>query len=112
MSDRTADAIIQVDRQTLFDVISTSSGNSAVLNMMCPVSGVTKSAPSNNDYKPGFAAGLMLKDLRLAQAAALSAGTSTPLGAAAAAAFAIHDANGHSHLDTSSIIKLIKPDIE
>ena len=101
-----------VDRKTLYDVISTSSGNSAVLNMMCPVSGVTNNAPANNDYKPGFAAGLMLKDLRLAQAAALSAGTSTPLGAVAAAAFAIHDANGHSHLDTSSIIKLIKPDIE
>ncbi len=62
--------------------------------------------------RPGFAAGLMLKDLRRAQAAALSAGPSTPLGAVAAAAFAIHDANGHSHLDTSSIIKLIKPDIE
>ena len=101
-----------VDRQTLFNVISTSSGNSAVLNMMCPVSGVTKNAPANNDYKPGFAAGLMLKDLRLAQAAALSAGTPTPLGSVAAAAFAIHDVNGHSHLDTSSIIKLIKPDIE
>ena len=101
-----------VARKTLFNVISTSSGNSAVLNMMCPVSGVTSNAPANNDYKPGFAAGLMLKDLRLAQAAALTAGTSTPLGATAAAAFAIHDANGHSHLDTSSIIKLIKPDIE
>ena len=101
-----------VDRKTLFDVISTSSGNSAVLNMMCPVSGATDNAPANNGYKPGFAAGLMLKDLRLAQAAALTAGTSTPLGAAAAAAFAIHDANGHSHLDTSSIIKLIKPDIK
>ncbi len=101
-----------VDRKTLFNVISTSSGNSAVLNMMCPVSGVTSNAPANNDYKPGFAAGLMLKDLRLAQAAALTAGTSTPLGATAAAAFAIHDANGHSHLDTSRIIKLIKPECE
>lgn len=101
-----------VDRKTLFDVISTSSGNSAVLNMMCPVSGATEKAPANDGYKPGFAAGLMLKDLRLAQSAALLAGTSTPLGATAAAAFAIHDANGHSHLDTSSIVKLIKPDIE
>ena len=54
----------------------------------------------------------MLKDLRLPQAAALSAGTSTLLGAAVAAAFAIHDANGRGHLDISRIIKLIKPDIE
>ena len=101
-----------VDRQTLYDVISTSSGNSTVLNMMCPVSGVTKTAPANNEYKPGFAVDLMLKDLRLAQSAAISAGTSTPLGAAAAAAFAMHATNGHGHLDTSSIIKLINPEIE
>ena len=101
-----------VDRKVLFDVISTSTGNSTILNLMCPVSGVTDNVPANNGYKPGFAAGLMLKDLRLAQAAALTAGTSTPLGAAAAAAFAIHDVNGNSHLDTSSIIKVIKPDIE
>jgi 3-hydroxyisobutyrate dehydrogenase len=99
-----------VDRQTLYDVMSTSSANSFVLNAMCPAPGAVPAAPSSNDFKPGFAAGLMLKDLRLAQAAALSAGTSTPLGAAAAAAFAIHDANGNSHLDTSSIVKLIKPD--
>ncbi len=101
-----------VDRQTLYDVMSTSSANSFVLNGMCPVSGPVEKAPSSNDYKPGFAAGLMLKDLRLAQSAALMARVSTPLGAAAAAAFAIHDANGNSHLDTSSIIKLLKPDIE
>lgn len=102
-----------VDRKVLYDVISTSSGGSAVLNLMCPVAGASDNkVPADNGYKPGFAAGLMLKDLRLAQAAALTAGTSTPLGAAAAAAFAIHDANGNSHLDTSSVIKLIKPDIE
>ncbi|MBU2531296.1 MAG: 3-hydroxyisobutyrate dehydrogenase [Alphaproteobacteria bacterium] len=101
-----------VDRQTLYDVMSTSSANSFVLNAMCPVAGPVEKAPSSNGYKPGFAAGLMLKDLRLAQSAALMAKTSTPLGAAAAAAFAIHSANGNDHLDTSSIIKLIKPDIK
>lgn len=101
-----------VDRQVLYDVMSTSSANSFVLNAMCPAPGAVPAAPSSHGYKPGFAAGLMLKDLRLAQAAALSAGTSTPLGAAAAAAFAIHDANGNSHLDTSSIVKVIKPDYE
>lgn len=101
-----------VDRQTLFDVMSTSSANSFVLNAMCPAPGAVPKAPSSNGFKPGFAAGLMLKDLRLAQAAALSARTSTPLGAAAAAAFAMHEANGNSHLDTSSIIMLLKPDIK
>ncbi len=101
-----------IDRKTLLDVLTTSTGNSAVLDLFCPVSGVKNSVPANNDYKPGFAAGLMLKDLRLAQSAAASAGVSTPLGAAATAAYAIHEANGLGHLDMSSIIKLIKPDIK
>ncbi len=100
-----------VDRQTLYDVMSTSSANSFVLNGMCPVAGPVPTAPSSNGYKPGFAAALMLKDLRLAQSATLMAGTSTTLGAAAAAAFAMHIANGNGDLDTSSIIKLIKPDV-
>ena len=54
---------------------------------------------------------LMLKDLRLSQAAAQMAGTATPLGAAATAAFAMHIANGNGDLDMSSIAKLIKPDL-
>jgi len=61
--------------------------------------------------KPGFAAKLMLKDLRLSQAAAQTAGTATPLGAAATAAFAMHVANGFGDLDMSSIVKLINPGI-
>jgi 3-hydroxyisobutyrate dehydrogenase len=101
-----------VDRKILYNVMSTSSANSFMLTSACPMSGVTGKSPSDNGYKAGFAAGLMLKDLRLAQSAALMARTSTPLGATAAAIFAIHDANGNSHLDTSSIIKVIKPDVE
>lgn len=101
-----------VDRKVLYDVMSTSSANCFILNHACPVSGVVEKAPANNGYQPGFAAGLMLKDLRLAQSAAVMAKTSTPLGAAAAAAYAIHDANGNSHLDMSSIIKMLKPDIK
>ena len=53
----------------------------------------------------------MLKDLRLSQAAAQMAGTSTPLGAAATAAFAMHVTNGNGDLDSSSIVKLIDPDV-
>jgi 3-hydroxyisobutyrate dehydrogenase len=66
---------------------------------------------SSNGFKPGFMAKLMLKDLRLSQAAAQMAGTATPLGAAATAAFAMHIANGHGDLDVSSIVKLIDPEI-
>ena len=101
-----------VSRQTLYDVLSTSTADSYMLSRSCPLPGAVPSAPASNGFKPGFAAKLMLKDLRLAQAASLMAGTATPLGAAAAAAFGLHIANGNGELDTSSIVKLIKPDIE
>ena len=97
-----------LDRNTLFNVLSTSSADCWALHHMCPVPGPAPSAPSNRDYQPGFAAALMLKDLRLAQAASLLAGTPTPLGATAAATYALHVANGGGHLDCSSIIKLIQ----
>jgi len=98
-----------VARQTLFDVLSTSSASSFVLTRMCPVPGPVPTSASSNGFKPGFMAKLMLKDLRLSQAAAQMAGTPTPLGAAATAAFAMHVANGHGDLDLSSILKLIDP---
>jgi 3-hydroxyisobutyrate dehydrogenase len=100
-----------VSRQTLFDVLSTSSASSFILNRNCPVAGPVPTSASSNGYKPGFAAKLMLKDLRLSQAAAQMAGTATPLGAAATAAYALHIANGNGDLDSSSIIKLINPTI-
>jgi 3-hydroxyisobutyrate dehydrogenase len=100
-----------VDRQTLYDVISTSTGSCYVLNKSCPMPGPVPTAASSNGFKPGFAAKLMLKDLRLSQAAASNAGASTPLGAVAAAAYAMHVNNGHGELDSSSIIKLVNPAI-
>ena len=72
-----------VDPQRMYDVASTSSGQSWSLTTYCPVPGVGPEAPSDNDYKPGFAAELMIKDLGLAQAAAAAVGAPTPLGAEA-----------------------------
>jgi 3-hydroxyisobutyrate dehydrogenase len=100
-----------VSRQTLYDVMSTSSAGSFVLSKMCPMPGPVPGSASSNGFKPGFAAKLMLKDLRLSQAAAQMAETATPLGAAATAAFAMHVANGFGDLDLSSIVKLINPEI-
>jgi 3-hydroxyisobutyrate dehydrogenase len=100
-----------VSRQTLYDVLSTSSASSFILNKMCPMPGPVPGSASSNGFKPGFTANLMLKDLRLSQAAAQMAGTATPLGAAATAAFAMHVANGFGNLDMSSIVKLINPEI-
>ena len=73
-----------LDRQAMFDVVSTSSGYSWTMNAYCPAPGVGPTSPADNNYQPGFAAELMLKDLRLAQQAAAAADADTPLGAAAA----------------------------
>jgi 3-hydroxyisobutyrate dehydrogenase len=100
-----------VDRQTLYDVLSTSSASSFILSKMCPMPGPVPGSASSNGFKPGFSGKLMLKDLRLSQSAAQMAGTPTPLGAAATAAFAMHIANGYGDLDLSSIVKLVNPDI-
>lgn len=72
-----------LDRQAMFDVVSTSSGYSWTMNAYCPAPGIGPTSPSDNDYKPGFAAELMLKDLRLSQQAADAADAATPMGEAA-----------------------------
>ena len=72
-----------LDPQRLFEVVSTSSGASWSTNTYCPAPGVGPKAPSDDDYRPGFAAALMLKDLKLSQAAAQLADADTALGALA-----------------------------
>jgi 3-hydroxyisobutyrate dehydrogenase len=76
-----------LDRQKLFDVVSTSSGYSWSMNVYCPAPGVGPDSPADHDYRPGFAAELMLKDLRLSQQAGESADAATPMGRAAAALY-------------------------
>ncbi|MGB2200810.1 MAG: 3-hydroxyisobutyrate dehydrogenase [Pseudooceanicola atlanticus] len=85
-----------LDRQAMFDVVSTSSGYSWTMNAYCPAPGVGPQSPADNDYQPGFAADLMLKDLRLSQQAAEAADADTPMGAAAAALYAqfVEDEDG------------------
>ena len=72
-----------LDRQKMFDVVSTSSGSSWSMNTYCPAPGVGPRSPADNGYKPGFAAELMLKDLSLSQAAAEACDADTPMGALA-----------------------------
>ncbi len=72
-----------LDRQAMFDVVSTSSGYSWTMNAYCPAPGVGPESPADNGYQPGFAAELMLKDLRLAQQAAEAVDADTPMGQAA-----------------------------
>jgi 3-hydroxyisobutyrate dehydrogenase len=76
-----------LDRQAMFDVVSTSSGYSWTMNAYCPAPGIGPQSPADNSYKPGFAADLMLKDLRLSQQAAKDVDADTPMGAAATALY-------------------------
>ena len=77
-----------LDRAKMFDVVSTSSGYSWSMNAYCPAPGVGPKSPADNAYKPGFAAELMLKDLRLSQEAARSVDADTPMGARATELYA------------------------
>jgi len=69
-----------LERQKLFDVVSTSSGYSWSMNAYCPAPGIGPKSPSDNNYAPGFAAELMLKDLDLSQQAATMVKADTPMG--------------------------------
>jgi 3-hydroxyisobutyrate dehydrogenase len=97
-----------LSHQALFDVASTASGQCWSLTTYCPVPGPVPASPANHGYKPGFAAALMLKDLRLAQEAALSSGATTPLGAEAAQLYALFDNAGHGGRDFSAIIEMVR----
>jgi len=96
-----------LDAQTFFDISSTASGQNWSMTSYCPAPGPVASAPSNRDYQPGFAAAMMLKDLRLAQDAAQSAKAATPLGAQAMALYALMESAGEDGLDFSGVMKLI-----
>lgn len=97
-----------LSHQALFDVASTSSGQCWSLTTYCPVPGPVPTSPANRDYKPGFAAALMLKDLKLSQEAAKSAGAQTPLGAHAEEIYSLFEAQGHGGEDFSGIINHLR----
>lgn len=93
-----------LSHQALFDVASTSSGQCWSLTTYCPVPGPVPTSPANNDYKPGFAAALMLKDLRLSQDAAKASGAATPLGGHAESIYDAFEKAGYGGADFSGII--------
>ncbi len=72
-----------LDRQALYDVVTTYSGQSWSVTAHCPARGVGPMSPADNGYKPGFASELMLKDLTLSQSAAEAVDADTPMGALA-----------------------------
>jgi 3-hydroxyisobutyrate dehydrogenase len=94
-----------LDRQKMFDVVSTSSGYSWTMNAYCPAPGVGPQSPADNAYKPGFAAELMLKDLRLSQQAAEAADADTPMGHLAALLYETFvESEGGKGMDFSAML--------
>jgi 3-hydroxyisobutyrate dehydrogenase len=97
-----------LDPARLQAISSKSSGSCWAMLNHNPVPGLVETAASNRDYKPGFAAAMMLKDLKLAEEAANQSGANIPLGAAAAQLYGMFVAAGNGGLDYSAIYKMVK----
>lgn len=94
-----------LDLQTFYDISSKASGQSWSMTSYCPVPGVGPQSPADNGYQGGFAAALMLKDLKLAMEAAEAAGANVPMGARAEELYEAFAAAGNGGMDFSGIIK-------
>jgi 3-hydroxyisobutyrate dehydrogenase len=97
-----------LDAQKLFDISSKSSGQCWSMTSYCPVPGPVPASPANRDYKAGFTAAMMLKDLKLAQTAARATQATTPLGAGAAAVYERFVDNDGGSVDFSGIIRYLR----
>jgi 3-hydroxyisobutyrate dehydrogenase len=94
--------------QVFFDIASKASGQNWAMTSYCPVPGPVPTSPANNDYQPGFAAALMLKDLTLAMQAAAQSDADTPLGAKAHALYEALCSQGHAAQDFSYMMERIR----
>ncbi len=98
--------------ERFFEIASASSGQCWSLTSYCPWPGPVPAAPSNRGYVGGFLTSLMLKDLKLAQAAAADAGAATPMGAQAEALYALFDRLGYGRKDFSAVLQLMRGKLE
>jgi 3-hydroxyisobutyrate dehydrogenase len=96
-----------LDAQKFYDIASVSSGQSWSMTTYCPVPGVGPETPADHDYQGGFAAALMLKDLRLAMEAAEASAAETPMGAKARELYEAFADQGHGALDFSGLIRML-----
>ena len=97
-----------LDPKTFYDIASTSSGNCWALRTWTPVPGIVEGTPSNNNWKPGFATNLMLKDMRLATGAGEDTSTQLDMASTAAGLFERFAAEGNGDLDCTAVIELIR----
>ncbi|CAH0497546.1 3-hydroxyisobutyrate dehydrogenase [Novosphingobium sp. CECT 9465] len=96
-----------LDLQTFYDISSKASGQCWSMTSYCPVPGVGPQSPADNGYQGGFATGLMLKDMKLAMAAAKDVGAQVPMGERAAELYAAFAEAGNAGIDFSAIIKTL-----
>lgn len=96
-----------LDAQKFYDIASVSSGQCWSMTSYCPVPGAGPQSPADNDYQPGFAAALMLKDLKLAMEAAETSGAQVPMGQRAKELYEAFAAAGNGGMDFSAIIKTL-----
>jgi len=97
-----------LDGERFFEIASKSSGQCWSLTSYCPWPGPVPAAPSNRNYEGGFAASMMLKDLKLAQDAAAKSGAAAPLGATAEGLYALFDRLGGGGKDFSAILEMMR----
>jgi 3-hydroxyisobutyrate dehydrogenase len=96
-----------LDPQTFFDISSKASGQSWSMTTYCPMPGVGPETPADREYEGGFAAALMLKDLKLAMGAAQEAGAYTPMGGEAEELYQRFVDRGGGTKDFSALIMMI-----
>jgi 3-hydroxyisobutyrate dehydrogenase len=99
-----------LDAKVLSEIINKSSGRNWSSELYNPFPGVMENVPANRGYSGGFGVDLMLKDLGLAQEAALHAKAATPLGTLARNLYHLHSLAGNGRLDFSSILELLQAD--
>ena len=108
----TCEAFALADRlglsaERFFEISSQSSGQNWSMTSYCPVEGIGTDSPADRNFEGGFATDMMLKDLRLAKAAAMASGGVTPLGGHAEALYALLSEQGLGGKDFSSVIELL-----
>ncbi|MBS37536.1 MAG: 3-hydroxyisobutyrate dehydrogenase [Thiotrichales bacterium] len=96
-----------LDARQFYELCAGAAAQSWILENRCPVPGVADNTPASNSYRPGFAAGLMAKDLRLAQQAASACGQTTPFGAAATERFSAFAVGDDAGLDFSAVYRTL-----
>ena len=101
---------LNIDIKKVHEIMKNASGNSWPISVYPPLPGLIEGTPSNNKYKPGFSAGMMNKDLKLANECAKNANASTPLGKMALEIYSKFCEDGNGSKDFSAISKVIGGD--